>query len=479
MRKILFLTLLSVAILLLTGCENKTTETEHSEKSMGKIVIDDAYVLLHHKEMMKMYRDYNEQMLKDFDIDFRVVTTMSKEDINTFANKAFAELQAESRSQSGKALLLVVNPLQDKVRLEVSMALEPVYTDAYISYVERKGMVPYLRDSKISDGVYMMTELARDRAYEASLGKEFMPPMESKSIGGGAKTKAHIGSVDVDAKKGVSVQAKSSEQPKAVLQRYISEVLQKHNKNPDLDIYTDATKAFFRKWTVTEVNQDHEVHNLAPCTSKMTALYDSSDSHAVLAVKPYDKHRQCSPYFFKKEQGKWKLDIASMAQVLRFNHNMQFHFDISKRLEGEAIYYAFAFDGYGFDGNGYPRKYRKEDPEWKKYRWKYTCNGYYHPGDKKEDMHCWIKYALPGGPANVRLGLGGGDKIYGFGEEGNRKMKVTIGELIDYLNSVPSGEVATVVLEHYYLNGKETHDFDAILNPNVEVRYETRQGIAP
>ena len=58
-------------------------------------------------------------------------------------------------------------------------------------------------------------------------------------------------------------------------------------------------------------------------------------------------------------------------------------------------------------------------------------------------------------------------------------MKVTIRELIDYLNSVPSGEVATVVLEHYYLNGKETYDFDAILDPNVEVRYETRQGIAP
>ncbi len=470
--------LLIMAVLVVSGCESKNENTSHTD-SDKHIVIDDASVLQDDEKVMKMYRDYNEQMLKDFDIDFRIVTTRSEEDINTFANQAFAQLQSESRSKSGKALLLVVNPTQDKVRLEVSMALEPVYTDAYVSYVERKGMIPYLRDNKIADGVYMMTELARDRAYEARLGKEFMPPMESRSIGGGAKTKAYIGRVDVDAKKGAGVEAMGGASPKAVLQRYISDVLKKHNTNPELDIYTDTTKAFFRKWTVTEINQDHEVHNLAPCMQEMTILYDSRDSHAVLAVKPYEENRKCAPYFFKKEQGKWKLDIVSMAQVLRFNQNMQFHLDKSKRLEGEAIYYAFAFDGYYFDGNGYPHKYKKEDKEWKKYRWKYTCNGYYHPGDKKDDMHCWIKYTLPGGPADVRLGLGGGDKIYGFGEAGDRKMGVSIDALIDYLNSVPSGEVATVVLEHYYLNGKETYDFDAVLMPNVEIRHEIRQGIAP
>ena len=60
-----------------------------------------------------------------------------------------------------------------------------------------------------------------------------------------------------------------------------------------------------------------------------------------------------------------------------------------------------------------------------------------------------------------------------------RKEHASVKELIDYLNSVPSGDVATVIIEHYYLNGKETNNFDAILNPNVEVRYETRQGIAP
>jgi hypothetical protein len=167
-----------------------------------------------------------------------------------------------------------------------------------------------------------------------------------------------------------------------------------------------------------------------------------------------------------------------MAKILRFNTTMQWHFDKKERLKGEAKYYAFAFDGYGLDKNGYPRK-SEADPKWDKYRWKYTCGGYLHPGDRKNDARCWMKDAHPGGPAVVRLGFDGYDKIYGFGEGASRKENVTIKEFIDYLNSVPSGEVATVIIEHYYLNGKETNNFDAILNPNVRVEYEVRKGIAP
>ncbi len=478
MRRFYLYTVLIAVLLFATGCEKKEQTLQEKAATQKNVIIDDAYVLLDNPKLMKMYREYNEGLLKDYDIDFRVITTAGEEDIDTFANKQFAKLQQESRSKSGKALLLVINTLQDKVRLEVSQALEPVFTDAFVSYIERKGFVPYFREYKIADGVYMATELVHDRATEAAAGKEFVPPMASKSIGGGAKTKAHIGIADPDAKKGAQVAANAADTPMEVFERYLN-VLKAHNKNPNLDIYTDATKAFFRKWTVTDINQDHEIHNVAPCKAHYETLYDTKDEHAVLAARPYDKYRKCAPYFFKKEEGKWKLDIATMAQTLRFNAQMAFHFDKQKRLQKEGKYYAYAFDGYWLNKDGYPYKYDKAAKEWSKYRWKYTCNGYYHPGDKKEDMHCWIRYAYPGGPANVRLGLDGGEKIYGYGEEGNRKMKVTIRELIDYLNSVPSGEVATVVLEHYYLGGKETHNFDAILNPNVEVRYETRQGIAP
>jgi uncharacterized protein len=371
---------------------------------------------------------------------------------------------------------MVINTMQDKVRLEVSMGLEPIYTDAFVSYIERKGFVPYFRNDTIADAIYMAAELISDRAYDAKAGKEFMPPMQSKSIGAGAKTKAHIGKVNHSEKKGTNVSSSSSDTPMDVLKKHLSAV-KAHNTNPNLDIFTDATKNFFAKRTVTEINQNNEIRFLTPCMDSKKTKYASDGVHAVVHNDPVNQ-RECSPYFFKKEQGVWKLDIATMAKILRFNTTMQWHFDKKERLKGEAKYYAFAFDGYGLDKNGYPRK-PEADPKWDKYRWKYTCGGYYHPGDRKNDVRCWMKDALPGGPADIRLGFEGYDKIYGFGEGASRKENVTIKEFIDYLNSVPSGEVATVIIEHYYLNGKETNNFDAILNPNVRVEYEVRKGVAP
>jgi len=439
--------------LMMGGCESRTEETTMTQAQQDrndKIIIDDAYVLYDNEKLMKQYREFNDYLLKTYDIDFRVITVSNEEDIDLYANKSFSKLQKKSRSMSGKALLLVINTLQDKVRLEVSQALEPVYTDAFVSYIERKGFVPYFRDYKIADGVYMATELVKDRAVEASEGKEWMPPMESKSIGGGAKTKSYIGIADPNAKKGDNVVAMNTDDPKTVLQKYIK-ALKAHNKNPNLDIYTDATKAFFAKWTVTDINQDHEVENISKCLNLHETLYDMYDTHAVLAVRPYDKHRTCSPYFFKKEQGKWKLDIATMAQTLRFNQPMQWHFDMQKRLQGEGIYYAYAFDGYTFDDNGYPFPPKGKKPD--DARWGFTCGRWYHPKDaqkvKKEPkryIRCGIVQVWRGSPAEVRLGLDIQDYIYGVGEGANYIDNATYAEFMDYMKHVPSGEIATVVV---------------------------------
>ena len=277
-----------LAVVLIVGCNSKVDKKESIDTS--NIIIDNAYAVLDNEKFMQQYRDFNGHLITEFDIDFRTITTSDDVDIDSYANKEFAKLQENSRSQSGKAILMVVNTLQDKVRLEVSMALEPVYTDAFVSYIERKGFVPYFRDGKFADAIYAAAELISDRAYEARDGKEFMPPMQSKSIGAGAKTKAYIGVKDMDAKKGDAVAVDSTDAPKKVLQKYL-DVLKKHNRNPNLDIYTDSTKAFFRKWTVTTINQDHEVDTLSRCTGG-AVLYADDNIHAVLAHRPYDKNKK-------------------------------------------------------------------------------------------------------------------------------------------------------------------------------------------
>lgn len=68
-----------------------------------------------------------------------------EEGINRRAVKLFESIGVGDRSDGGRGLLLVLDPAQDQVRIEVSQALEGVYPDALISYLERRQMVPFFR----------------------------------------------------------------------------------------------------------------------------------------------------------------------------------------------------------------------------------------------------------------------------------------------------------------------------------------------
>ena len=126
------LALFILLALVFSGCSDDSSSTKRAET-----LIDNASLLAGKEQLINDYLAYNQRMLEDFDIDFRVLTTNNDEDINAFANTIFNRLQEDSYSHSGKAILLIINSKQDKVRIEISMALEPVYTDIFVSYLER------------------------------------------------------------------------------------------------------------------------------------------------------------------------------------------------------------------------------------------------------------------------------------------------------------------------------------------------------
>jgi len=459
--------LVSFLLLFLVGCESKDSNIDE-KNSIENIIIDNAYVVLDNEKVMKQYRDFNQHLHDSFDIDFRTITTTSDEGIDLFANREFNKLQKESRSSSGKAILMVINTLQDKVRLEVSMGLEPVYTDAFISYIERKGFVPYFRNDTIADAIYMAAELISDRAYDAQAGKEFMPPMESKSIGAGAKTQAHIGKTNYSEKKGANVTASTSDTPMDVLKKYLSSV-KAYNTNPNLDIFTDTTKKFFSGHTVTKINQDNEIRFLTPCMDSKQVKYASDGEHAVAMNDPVNQ-RKCSPYFFKKEEGVWKLDIATMAQILQFNAPMQWHFDKKERLKGEAMYYAFAFDGYAFDVHGYPHTPNGARKKPKGARWGFNSSAaWYEPGPSRLEVEknpkkytkAMIKYVFSGSYAETRLGLKGGDYIRDIEVNGKLYKNVLSDDFLRLMGEAKKGSVVKLFVK------------------NHKGKLEIREGIAP
>jgi uncharacterized membrane protein YgcG len=81
--------------------------------------------------------DHHAFLLQDHGIDYRVVTRPASGDINRFAVAYFDDSRIGSESPYGHGLLLVIDPEQDQVRLEVSRSLEGIFPDAFVAYVER------------------------------------------------------------------------------------------------------------------------------------------------------------------------------------------------------------------------------------------------------------------------------------------------------------------------------------------------------
>jgi len=64
-------------------------------------------------------------------------------------------------------------------------------------------------------------------------------------------------------------------------------------------------------------------------------------------------------------------------------------------------------------------------------------------------MRCWVSRVWQGSPADIRLGLAQGDSVIAVGEEANYNAKASLDEFMDYLNSLSSGEAATVYVRPY------------------------------
>jgi uncharacterized protein len=119
--------------------------------------------------------DYRDRLRKDHDIDYRLITARSPGDVHWASHEAFAALQVGERSGSGRGLLLVIDPAAERVRLEVAAALEGVFTDAFVDYLEQRQMAPFFHEDRVADGILAATELIVARAEAAAAGESFGP----------------------------------------------------------------------------------------------------------------------------------------------------------------------------------------------------------------------------------------------------------------------------------------------------------------
>jgi uncharacterized protein len=289
-------------------------------------VVDDRVALLSAAQRQRI-DEYHAALRESHDIDFRILAEGTNGDINSSAHVYFETQGVGDLSASGRGLLLVIDTTLDRVRLEVSTSLEGVYTDAFVAYVENRQMVPFFRKGRVADGILATTELVVTRAQDAEAGRAFAPPMA-------APTEPVVEPADADV---------AGLGPLAVVDAYLRAMAARDGRR-DLPIYSSATVRMLENRVLTPAQMDSVARTYRSCTA------DDVRVRGELAVVRYGvEQRRCAPYFLRIEDGAWTLDLAALSELVRFNHENQWHVQPSL-----ANPYAFAFEDWHFDRYGFP-----------------------------------------------------------------------------------------------------------------------------
>ncbi|HEX9767804.1 MAG TPA: TPM domain-containing protein [Kiloniellales bacterium] len=315
--------------------------------------VDDGAALMSEDQRARV-AEYHGYLFKDHDIDYRVVTAEDVGDISHFAVVRFADLGVGEASSAGRGLLLVIDPAQDRVRLEVGYALEGAFPDAFVAYVEQRQMAPFFRAGRVADGILAATELIVTRAQRAAANAGFEgEAWMAGSGGGGATANADIGQGWTnEATSGATVGVPSEDaataagrSPEETLGRYLG-AMAARNGDPGLALYTAETQGMLRNWVMTPAQMTNVARTYRGCTPERTRTDASGD----LAVIRYPvAQRECAPWFFRRGDRGWGVDLTMMQRAIRFGRSNAWHFDLAADHP-----YRFAFADWRFDANGFP-----------------------------------------------------------------------------------------------------------------------------
>jgi uncharacterized protein len=305
-------------------------------------LVEDEAGLLTRAEQERI-AEFHGLLQEDYGIDYRVATVRDPGDIKRAAVERFAKLRIGGEGSGGRGLLLLVDPVGKRVRLEVGRALEGSFTDAFVTYVENRQMVPFFAAGRIADGILATTELIVQRAMNARAEGDLLVGKGSAlSAGGGATAAIAPGSV---LKTGGDRRAAGAT-PEQTLARYF-ELMGERNAAPDHGLYTPETQAMLRRWVMTPAQMDTLLREYRRCEAEPAKL-DASGRRAVIRYRVKD--RGCAPFFFAKGSEGWQLDLIAMQQAIRFGRSNQWHL-----APGADQTYAFAFSDWRFDAHGFPQ----------------------------------------------------------------------------------------------------------------------------
>jgi uncharacterized protein len=297
--------------------------------------VKDAAQVLTAEEESQLAK-WHAALLAQYDIDFRVRTVASTDDLSRLTAEAFEELRVGSRSNTGRGLLLVIDSGGERVRLEVARQLEHVFVDSFVAYLEREQMAPFFASSRFGEGIVAATELIAGRAERGIARAEFDERRTpASSVGAGAESGVTFAGGSERPTTEWATDTAATTDPAETISAYLS-AMAVHNASAALDLYTPSSRVMLAHQVVTRAQMDNVVRVYADCPFPEQAI-----DGAVAVVRYPPQARTCAPWLLQMdEEGRWRLDLVGMQRAFRFDTRNQWR--IADR--GALGPYDFAFE---------------------------------------------------------------------------------------------------------------------------------------
>jgi uncharacterized protein len=108
-----------------------------------------------------------------------------------------------------------------------------------------------------------------------------------------------------------------------------------------------VTRELLADQVVTTAQMDGIARAYRACRAEPVRI-DAGGERAVLRYPP--EARPCAPWLLVREDGRWRLDLATASRAIRFGRDNSWRF-----AAGAPPDYAFAFEDWSFDGHGFPK----------------------------------------------------------------------------------------------------------------------------
>ena len=296
------------------------------------------------------------------DIDMVAVTVpdLQGNDIDDIANKLLSNWKIGEETNGQKGILFLVSVEEELVRFEIGYDLEWIYPDGFVGYIERDQLAPFFKSGRIQEGIAATLEMIIARANEKIDEKSYNPETQTSHVsdhyysgGAGAKESVSVKTIEIPDKADYPDDIKSLFVPQPTPEEaYLLDIekCKRHIRGYNFDLYTDETRAISKNWLFTKAQMDNEVRDTRGKSFKVFI----KEALAIIVFEP--KYRNCPPFYLKKNDIGWQLDIATMSKTIHFDMRNRAH------IVKSEYFPLFKENGYTFGVNNNFLYYKGQEP---------------------------------------------------------------------------------------------------------------------